>query len=102
MINAILNGILKFILVIVDSIMTPINVLLSTLFPNINSYLGRFIYVLEHFIVNFSYYFLSILPVNTRWLVITYLQFLVSYYTIYGVVWVVYAVFKLIKNLKIW
>lgn len=102
MINAILNGLLKFILVIVESVMYPINSIFSTIFPNMNSYLARFIYVFENIIGNMVYYFFSILPVNTRGLVLTYLQFLVGYYTIYGVVWAVYAIFRLIKNLKIW
>lgn len=102
MINAILTGIMKFLLIIVQSIMAPINTILVSLFPDIFSYLAKFIYVLENIIVEYAYYFLSILPENTRLLVIYYLSFLVSYYSIYGIILVVSNVFKLIRNIKFW
>ena len=102
MIKAILNGLLGFIKVIIASIMTPINALFVNLFPNLGSYLVNFNNVLNNYVSNFSGWFLFILPPNARALVVLYVQFLVSYYYVYISVLVVYNVFKLIRNLKIW
>ena len=102
MIKAILNGLLGFIKVIVASIMTPINALFVNLFPNLGLYLVNFNNVLTNYVSNFSGWFLFILPPNARNLVVLYVQFLVSYYYVYISVLVVYNVFKLIRNLKIW
>lgn len=93
---------MNFLITILDVMLAPVNTIVSTLFPDLNGYISLYYNVIDNYITQTAYWFISILPTNSRFLIVYYLTFLVSYYTIYYVVLVLCNVFKLIRNIKFW
>lgn len=87
---------------IVNIVLSPINALVSNLFPGFATMISSFNYVLNNIIGDGVSYFFSILPPNCRGFIILYLTFLISYYTISISVHGFIKVYAIIKNIKIW
>lgn len=102
MFKALFNVLFSVITAIVNVILTPINLLVANLFPDLNSMLNSFNYVLDNYLGSGISYFFSFLPPGCRSVIIIYLTFLVSYYTISISAHAIMKVYTIIKNIKIW
>lgn len=102
MAKALFSVLFKVIKAIANVILAPINLLVVNLLPNFSSLITTFNNAVSTFINNGVMFFFNILPPNARTLVILWLTFLVSYYSISLSIHFVLKVYKLIKQIKIW
>lgn len=102
MAKAIFNVFFKVIKGIANIILQPVNALVVTIFPNFSNLITAFNNAIMLFLGNGIAYFFHIFPPNTRNLVIIWLTFLISYYSISFTIHGILKVYKLIKQIKIW
>lgn len=104
MAKAFLNVILKFIVFVVNAVLSPINLLIATLFPDFSTLISRWNFILDNLSVSAARFIMGILNnfPHTKQAIILYLTFLVSYYTISISVHAVLKVWTIIKRIKIW
>lgn len=102
MAKALFSVLFKVIKAIANVILAPINLLVVNLLPNFSSLIATFNNAVSTFINNGVMFFFNILPSNARALVILWLTFLVSYYSISLSIHFILKVYKLIKQIKIW
>lgn len=99
MAKAIFNVLFNVIIAFANTLFLPINTILSTFVPNLSQAISNTITGFNIFCSNLLAWGFAILPPNARYLVIFYLTFLVSYYTIsysiHAVVWVINVIKKL-------
>ena len=87
---------------IADLILSPINVLVVNLVPDLSAKISAFNSALNNVIGPTLGYFSHLLPPYTRTLIIFYLGFLITYYTIVISVHAILKVIEIIKAIKIW
>lgn len=102
MAKAIFNVFFKLISTIVSIILSPINSLVSNLFPDFGQLVSTFNTVLNDVIGGGLSYFFSIFPPLTRGFIILYLSLLVIYYTTSATLHAILKVYTIIKNIKFW
>lgn len=102
MINAILNGLLNFIKSVISIILTPIDLLISGLFPNFSSQISTFNTVVTQYIGGGLNYFATIIPPGTKTLIIIYLTFLLTLFGISISIHAILRILKIVKNIKMW
>lgn len=102
MAKIIFKVLLKFIKSVVNIIMTPINLLIVNLFPDLSSLVSNFNQIVGTYVGNGLSWFAHLLPPMTKNLIILYLGILISYYTITISVHAVIKVIHIIKKIKIW
>ena len=102
MAKAIFKVFLKFIKSIVDIFLTPINLLVVNLFPDLSSLINTFNSTVSNVIGSTLGWFAHLLPPTTKSIVLLYLAILVAYYTITITVHGIIKVIHIIKQLKIW
>ena len=88
MAKAIFNVFFKIINGVASVLLFPVNKLFNTV---VNNYIGDGVA-----------YFFTILPPNTRSVVLIYLALLVSYYTVSISLHAILKVYTIIKNIKFW
>lgn len=102
MINAIINGILKVITTLLSVFLLPVNLLIENLFPDMTSAISHFNnFVTTYFGSTLSFFF-NLLPPIFRGIVILWLSFLISYYTIYFSYLAIVKLFDVIQKIKFW
>lgn len=102
MAQAIFNVIFKVLQTILNIILLPINALLVGVFPDFSNMISKFNTLISTYVGNTLGYFSSMLPPTTRTLILIYLTFLVSYYTISYSVHAIIKIFKIIQKIKFW
>lgn len=102
MAQAIFNVIFKVLKSILNIVLFPINALLVGVFPDFSNMISTFNNLISTYIGNSLGYFSSILPPTTRTLILIYLGFLVSYYTISYSIHAIIKLFKIIQKIKFW
>lgn len=102
MARAIFKVFFDVIVALTNVILTPINAIVSTLFPDLSSVIARFNYAISNYLGSGLAWFWSIIPTNCKSLIILYLTILISYYTISISVHAILKVYTIIKNIKIW
>ncbi len=102
MAKAIFNVLFKVIKGVIDTVLAPINLLVSTMFPDLSSILSLFNSACEQLIGPALGWFSHLLPPNTRSLILLYFAILIGYYTVTYSVHLVIKVIHLIKRVKIW
>ena len=100
MAKIIFNVLFKIIIATVNTILLPINGLVSTLFPNFSSLITTFTLSVSVFINSTFTWFINILPPYTKTAIIVYITFLISYYTISITLHYILKVFQIIRNIK--
>lgn len=95
----VLFGVIKSILNIG---LAPINLLVVNLFPDFSNLISTFNSTLTTYVSPTIGYFSSILPPNSRNIILLYLTFLVSYYTIVYSAHAIIKIFKIIQRIKFW
>lgn len=102
MIKAILNGLLKALTSVLNILLLPVNALIENLFPNMANSIATFNSFVSQYVGGSLSYFFSILPPTFRGLLIIWLTFVVSYYSIYFVYLGIIKIFKIIQKVKFW
>lgn len=102
MAKAIFNVFFNIIKSIVGIFLTPINLLVSKIFPDLSQLISTFNAAVERLIGSSLGFFAHLLPPTTRSLVLLWLGVLISYYTISYSVHLILKVITIIKKLKIW
>lgn len=102
MAKAIFSVLLKFIKSVADIILTPINLLVANLLPDLTSLINSFNAGVTQVLGPNLAFFAHLLPPNTRALILFYLGFLTAYYTTTIAAHAVFKVIKIIKAIKIW
>lgn len=102
MAKAIFKVLLKFIKSVVDVILSPINLLVANLLPDLSQMISTFNNGVSRVIGSGLGYFANFLPPYTRTLILVYLGFLITYYTITISVHAILKIINIIKEVKIW
>lgn len=102
MIKALINGILKIILMLLNIVLTPINLLFTNLFPDMSLSISNFTSFCNTYISGTIGYFISILPPIFRNLLVIWFTFVISYYTIYFTYTAIVKIFGIIQKIKFW
>lgn len=102
MIKAILKGILKMILAILNIVLIPINSLLENLFPTLTVEISKFSSFIQNYIGNGLSYFFNLIPPMTRNLLAVWFAFVVAYYTIYYTYLGITKIWGVIQKIKFW
>lgn len=102
MINAIFKGLFKVVNYVIELVLTPVNLLVSHLFPDFSQMIGSFTYAVDTYIGGGLAYFFSLLPGVTRYVVLLYLSVLISYYTISVSLFAITKIWSLIQKIKVW
>ena len=103
--KAILQVLLGFISTIVNTLLAPIDLIVGVLFPQLGTWESQF---LTQFAVVNSYisprvgYFLSYIPPYTKTAIYVFLGVAVVYYTTTLTLHLIFKIFKIIQNIKIW
>lgn len=87
---------------LVSVILIPIDLIFSSLFPNLTSYINNFNNVLTTYVTPISGYFISMLPPISRSLFFIYIDFLVLLGTALLTYRAIILVFKIINKIKFW
>lgn len=102
MINAIINGILKIITTLLSVFLLPINLLIENLFPDMTNSIAHFNNFVTSYLGSSLSFFFNLLPPIFRSIVILWLTFLISYYTIYYSYLAIVKLFDIIQKIKFW
>ncbi len=102
MINAIFSGLFKLLNSIIDLVLTPLNLLVSNIFPDFSQMVGSFTTAVDTYMGNGLAYFFSMLPGVTRYVVLLYLTLLIGYYTISVNAFAITKIWSLIQKIKVW
>lgn len=99
--QAIFNVLFGVIVGLANIFLAPINAIVSTFIPDLSSAINSFTSGLNLVSSLFSY-FSYLVPPNTRALIVLYLTFLISYYTISFSVHAIIRIVEIIKKVKVW
>jgi hypothetical protein len=102
MAKAIFEVLFRVIVSLTNVFLAPINALLVNFFPDTSNLINTFNNNITLYIGNNLAYFSSMLPPTTRGLIIFYLTFLISYYTISFSIHGILKIVRIIKAVKIW
>ena len=102
MINAILKGFLSFLSKIASIILSPIDSLISNLFPDMAVALNSFNTMLNSYVGNSLTWFFSLIPPITRSLLLIALTFLIGYYSFIWTYSLLIKVWSIIQKIKVW
>lgn len=87
---------------IVDILMTPINLLVVNLFPNLSQIITTFTQASTRLLGGLMGFFAHLLPPTTRLVILLWLSVLISYYGILFTAHVVLKIIEIIKKVKVW
>lgn len=102
MIKALLKGILKMLIAILNIVLLPINALLENVFPNMTQAINTFTNFINNILGNNMIYFFHILPPIFRTLLVVWFTFVISYYSIYYTYLAIIKIWAIIQKIKFW
>lgn len=102
MIKAILKGILKMVIRVLNVFLLPINALFTNLFPNMTQAINHFNNFVNTYIGGTLSYFFSILPPIFRSILAIWITYLISYYGIIFAYKGFLKIWQIIQKLKFW
>ena len=102
MAKAIFNVLFGIIKTILNLLLAPINLLVVNLFPDFSNLISNFNNTVSTYIGSGIGYFSSLLPPTTKSILLIYLTFLISYYTITYSAHAIIKIFKIIQRIKFW
>lgn len=100
--KAIFKVLLKFIKGTADVILTPINLLVVNLIPDLSNVINIFNTAVNRYIGTNLGYFAHMLPPTAKMLILVYLGFLITYYTVTLTAHAILKVLNIIKAIKVW
>lgn len=98
MAKALMKVVMKLVTSAINLILTPVNSLITGLFPNFSYYIGQFTTFCTTYVGGSLSWFTSILPPITRNILVFWLSFLVTYYTI---IWSYTLIIKIFNKISI-
>lgn len=102
MAKAIFSVFFKIIKKIVEIFLTPINLLVANLFPNLTNIISTFNSAVSTLLGSTIGYFSSILPPITRTIILLWFSILISYYGVVFSIHLIMKVIEIIKKIKVW
>lgn len=102
MIKLFFNILFSVISGFVTIVTSPINLLLNGVFPDFSHMISMFNNVVTNYIGGLLGYFSTILPTNTRSMVLIYLGLLITFYTITITAHFILKTIEIVKNVKFW
>lgn len=102
MIKALLKGILKMILSILNIVLIPINTLIENVFPDMASAIQTFTNFINNILGNNMVFFFHLLPPIFRSLLFTWFTFVIAYYSIYYTYKGILKIWEVIQKIKFW
>lgn len=102
MIKALINGLLKLLLMILNIVLLPINALIENVFPDMANAIQTFTNFLNNIIGNNMVFFFHLLPPIFRSLLVIWFTFVISYYTIYYTYLAILKIWTIIQKIKFW
>lgn len=102
MAKALFNVLFSVIKTILNIGLAPINLLVVNLFPDFSNLISTFNNGVQTYIGTGLGFFANLLPPHTKSLVLLYLTFLISYYTIVYGAHAIIKIFKIIQRIKFW
>lgn len=102
MIKALLNGLLSALTGVVSFLLTPLNSLVSNLFPNMASAIATFNSFVSNYLGSNLSYFFSMFPPIFKSLLVLFLTFCGAYYTVYFTYIAIVKIFNVIQRVKFW
>lgn len=102
MIKAIINGILKLLVKVIDILLTPLNLLFENLFPDVSDMISTFSTFVNRYIGGGLRYFFNLFPPIFRGLVVTFITFIIAYYGVYYTYIGIKKIFDIIQKVKLW
>lgn len=102
MIKFLLNGFLKIISTLVGFLLTPLNSLISNLFPNMATSIATFNNFVDNYFGNNLTYFFSMFPPIFKSLLVLFITFAISYYAVHYTYIAIVKIFAIIQKVKFW
>lgn len=102
MIKALINGLLKLLLMILDIVLIPINLLIENVFPSMATAIQTFTNFINNVLGSNLAYFFHLFPPIFRSLLIIWFTFVISYYTIYYTYLGILKIWAIIQKIKFW
>lgn len=102
MIKAILNGLLSALTGVVNFLLTPINALVSNVFPDMAGAIATFNSFVSNYLGSNLSYFFSMFPPTFKALLVLFITFCAGYYTVYFTYIAVIKIFNVIQKVKFW
>lgn len=102
MIKAILNGILNALTGVVSFLLTPLNLLVANLFPDMSSTIATFNNFVDTYFGNNLTYFFSMFPPIFKSLLVLFITFSIGYYTVHFTYTALVKIFNVIQKVKFW
>lgn len=102
MAKAIFNVFFGIIKKVVELFLTPINLLVVGLFPNLATIINAFNNAVQIFLGGGLSYFFNLIPPTSRLLIQLYLSILIAYYGIIFSYHTILKVIHIIKKIKVW
>lgn len=102
MAKALFNVLFKIIQSALQIGLAPINLLVVNLFPDFSTLISTFNNNVNTYIGTKIGFFSILIPPFTKSLIILYLTFLISYYTISFSAHIIIKIFKIIQRIKFW
>lgn len=102
MIKALLNGILGLAKKLIAIVLTPINLLIANLFPNMASAITTFNNFVNQYIGGSLSYFFSLLPPTFKTLLVLWFTFVIAYYGFIYTYKGIIKIYQVIQKIKVW
>lgn len=102
MIKKLLNGILNMASSLVSLVLTPINLLIENLFPNMANAISTFNTFVNTYIGGSLSYFFNLLPPIFRSLLVIWFTFVIAYYGIIYTYLGIKKIYEVIQKIKFW
>ena len=102
MAKTIFKVLLKFIKSVADLILSPINALVVNLLPDLSTLISTFNSGIQQYVAPNLSFFTHMLPPMTKNILLIYLTFLITYYTITITAHAILKIINIIKAIKIW
>lgn len=102
MIKALLKGILNMVSWVVNLVLTPINLLIDGLFPDMSNAISNFNNMVNTYIGGAVNWCTTLIPPLTKNMLIIGITFLITYY---GVIWsytLILKLYNVIQKIKFW
>lgn len=102
MIKALLKGVLKMLIAVLNIVLIPINALIENIFPNMANAIDTFTNFITNILGNNMIYFFHILPPIFRTLLVVWFTFVISYYSVYYTYLGIIKLWGVIQKIKFW
>lgn len=93
---------LNFLISIANIFLTPINTLLTNVFPDFSANISHFTNLITTYFGSGLSFFFNLLPPHTKTFVLLYLTILIICYTITLAIHIILKIIQILRHIKIW